>query len=493
MSKTDKKAEKVVGVKDPFDPTRWGIPRRATREIAQEFEVFFREFHNCFKTRTWNNYQYAYDYMSGIMSMDSKRNFKNIERTMRGPGWDGDCIQHFISDSPWSEQAVFEKIQRQISQDPDFSGGILTIDESGDRKSGDGSAGASRQYIGNVGKKDMGQVGVVLGYYRDGNWAMVDAELYLPEKWFDGKHAPKRKKLNIPGDRVFKTKPEIGLEMVLRAKKRGLPFTAVTCDAVHGADGNLRKRLDDEKIIYMADVRCNTRVYLGKPSFQVPETPPGKQGRPYSIPRAVRNPRVRVDSIPGNSDVKFKTVRVRTTERGWLENDFCAIRVWTGSNNENIREEWLLIRKHENNKVSYSLSNAPGNANLKDLAFLRCRRYFAERIFQDSKSELGWDELEARKYTSWMHHTALTSLALWFITSMKLKWSRLHPVDPDLAEELEVHVLPKLSVSNVRELFKAGFKRRKINPGDAENLVTTHLFNRARSTRSRLRQLRKKE
>jgi len=48
MSKTDKKAEEAVGVKDPFDPTRWGIPRRATREIAQEFEVFFREFHNCF-------------------------------------------------------------------------------------------------------------------------------------------------------------------------------------------------------------------------------------------------------------------------------------------------------------------------------------------------------------------------------------------------------------------------------------------------------------
>jgi len=38
-----------------------------------------------------------------------------------------------------------------------------------------------------------------------------------------------------------------------------------------------------------------------------------------------------------------------------------------------------------------------------------------ERTFQDAKSEAGWDELVARKYRAWMHHTALDALALWVV------------------------------------------------------------------------------
>jgi len=32
------------------------------------------------------------------------------------------------------------------------------------------------------------------------------------------------------------------------------------------------------------------------------------------------------------------------------------------------------------------------------LAWLKCQRYFVERAIQDAKSEVGWDELQARKY-----------------------------------------------------------------------------------------------
>jgi SRSO17 transposase len=40
---------------------------------------------------------------------------------------------------------------------------MLTLDESGDERAGAKSAGAARQYLGRLGKVEMGQVGVALG------------------------------------------------------------------------------------------------------------------------------------------------------------------------------------------------------------------------------------------------------------------------------------------------------------------------------------------
>ena len=76
-------------------------------------------------------------------------------------------------------------------------------------------------------------------------------------------------------------------------------------------------------------------------------------------------------------------------------------------------------------------------------------------LILDAKSEAGWDELVARKYRAWIHHTALDALALWFVAQTKLDWRVAYPRDPVLIEQLEVVVLPALSMANVRELLKA--------------------------------------
>jgi hypothetical protein len=152
-----------------------------------------------------------------------------------------------------------------------------------------------------------------------------------------------------------------------------------------------------------------------------------------------------------------------------------------------LTEEWLLIRRQNDGKTGYALSNAPADTSLKQLALWRCCRYFIERIFQDSKDDLGWDELEARKYLSWDHHTALTALALWFIASLKLDWKRSHPADPEMAKDFEVNVLPALSTRNMRELFRSAFDMSHLTEQEARDLIGQHLKNRASSTASRLK------
>jgi predicted Co/Zn/Cd cation transporter (cation efflux family) len=110
-----------------------------------------------------------------------------------------------------------------------------------------------------------------------------------------------------------------------------------------------------------------------------------------------------------------------------------------------------------------------------------------ERSNQDAKSEIGWDELQAQKYRAWEHHLALTILATWFIAQTKLEWAQTYPHDPNLVQQLELEVLPALSVANVRLLLQAVLPLPQLSPEEATRLVATHLVNRSRSTRSRLR------
>jgi SRSO17 transposase len=420
--------------------------------------------------------------------METKRNYANIARRAIDREDDGQNTQQFVSDSPWDAKTVFYQIQDEVTATPSLRGGMLSLDESGDERAGDQSAGAGRQYLGRHGKVDMGQVGVCLSYHRDDTWVMVDAELFFPEQWFDEAHAELRRRLHIPKDRNFATKQQLGLEMILQAKSRGLPFSVVGCDTAYGRDSKFRAALDGEGILYMADIPNDLRVYLDKPEMAVPESPPGKKGRPYSRKRVLKEPAaVKAREVAERADCRLQPVEVRHTERGTLVYECAVRRVWTVSDEGKVRQEWLFIRKEHNGSMTFSLSNAPEDTPLSQLAQWRSERYFVERTFQDSKSEIGWDELVARKYRSWMHHAALSALALWFIMEIKLAWAQTASPDPELARQLEIPVLPALSVSNVRELLRSVMPLDQFSMEEAMQLILKHLVNRSRSTKSRMK------
>jgi len=284
--------------------------------------------------------------------------------------------------------------------------------KSGDERSGDQSAGTIRQHIGRLGKVEMGQVGVALGYYQHGVWAMVDAEMYLPKVWFDKEHEKLRQRWHIPEERSFATKAQLGLEMIRHAKANGMQFEVVGCDTLYGRDSEFRAALDTEGVFYMADILPNIHVYLKKPVLEVPVNNSGSRGRHFSCMQVSKdNQPVPVSSLA--EKMTLTRVDIRQTERGLLSYECASCRVWTvSSESKTVGEEWLLVRREPDGSFSFSLSNALYDTSLAQLSFWRCERYFAERIFQDAKTEAGWDELEARKYRAWMHHTALDALAV---------------------------------------------------------------------------------
>lgn len=470
-----------------LDPERWGIPCRYSKIIQSQFDDFYWKFRPCFETKTCNNCYYGFTYIKGLFIMESKRNFANITRRMEGIYEPPDGLQHFMSDSPWSSQAVYDEIQRQIADDEFYNGGFLIVDASGEKRNSENCAGASRQRWGRVGKIEVIQNAIALGYHNHRICTMISSELYMAEKIFKPESAELRKKTGIPEDRKFLTRTQLAFGQVKRAVENGVKFEVFLGDADYGRDGDFRKNLDDLNLTYLLDTSTDATVYLREPFFKPPRGEVRKNVRYHRPPTVDGQKPVKVRDLPGRPDFQYKRLQIRHTERGILENDFWSRRVWTLTAENELREEWLLIRRQNNGKVSYSFGNAPANTSLETLARWRCYRYYVERVFQDNKSQLGWDELEARKYRSWEHHTALTALASWFITSLKLKLLKEYPADPELAKEMEVEVLPMISHANVRELFRSAFSMGILSKKDSRNLVTQHLFNRARSTSSWLK------
>jgi len=259
-----------------FDPRRWGIPIEKIQALGPELQEHWLRFQRRFKSKTRDTSEHALAYMRGQITMESDRNFAGIANELEKS--DGQAMQHFMSNSPWSGQGVFEQVQEEINEKPELqAGSVLILDEYADEKAGGKSAGALRQYNGRMGKVDMSQVAVALGY---ANWklkpwplwTMVDAEIFLPEVWFGDEYAQLRQKVGVPKERTsFETKPELGLKMIRRAKAAKLPFEAVLCDSLYGRSSEFRQELRKEDLLYMAAIPNNLRIYLEQPVVGVPE------------------------------------------------------------------------------------------------------------------------------------------------------------------------------------------------------------------------------
>ena len=473
-----------------FNPGSWGIPIEAVEQLGNRLEDFWAGYQECFKSKTRDVNESGYHYMSGQLRMESDRNFANIGRNT---GVSGQNMQHFMSNSPWSSQRVYQKIQQDIKATPGLeSGGVLLLDESGDEKAGVHSAGSSKQYNGRLGKIEISQMGVFLAYANLKTtpvWSWVEGDLFLPEVWFSEENAQLRKRLGIPKDLKFKSKIEIGWELIQRVRDNGLPFEILGCDSLYGRSEWLRSQLHENGITYMAEIACDTQVYLNQPTLGIPDRASNKGRFPTRVKVLSQERAVEVRSLVNAKNTQWHRLKIRTIERGELCDLFAARRVWVVYEDQ-VREEWLVIRQESNGKYSYAFSNAGADTSLVQLAWWKCQRYFVERANQDAKSEMGWDEFQAQKYLAWQHHLALTILACWFIAQTKFEWAKKYPQNPQLLEQFEIDVLPLLSVANIRTLLRAVMPLSQLTPEQASQLVVEHLVNRTRSRKSRLRKAR---
>ncbi len=105
--------------------------------------------------------------------------------------------------------------------------------------------------------------------------------LYLPEEWCSDEQ--RRRKAKIPEEVIFKTEPQLGVDLALRAA--GWKIERALGDCAYGNNTELRDRLDEGGVQYLLSVSPETMVFSQETEFTVPAAPAAKRdGRRPNIP-----------------------------------------------------------------------------------------------------------------------------------------------------------------------------------------------------------------
>jgi len=151
---------------------------QALRQLKPDLELFLDRYAPLFGRGEAQDH--ASRFVQGLLLGGDRRSVENIAEAIDG------CVvrslQKFIAQSPWSEDAILEELQRQVTEvlgDPDAT---LNVDETGFSKKATKSVGVKRQYAGRLGRTDNCQIGVCVNYRSAAGHTLIDRRLFLPEE-----------------------------------------------------------------------------------------------------------------------------------------------------------------------------------------------------------------------------------------------------------------------------------------------------------------------
>jgi len=368
-------------------------------------------------------------YLRGLIEQGPRKSLEPMVARL-GEEADYQSLQQFLADSPWDPGLVTRAVAERVC--PAIDVGAWVLDDTGFVKDGKNSPGVKRQYSGTLGKIGNCQIGVSVHAVGAHATVPLGWALYLPEEWCDD--AERRRKAKIPAEVVFKTKPELGVELVERAAGWDVARAPVLGDCAYGDNTRLRERVHGAGLEYVLSVSAETTVFGPQTTFEVPE-PTGKTGRPRSRPRPDREPESIGTLIAGLGADAWQTVTFRDGPDGKpMTSRFCFVRVraahnWKKATPFPPREEWLIAEWPEGREqpTDYWLSNLPADIEPERLARLARLRWMIELDYKQLKGELGLDHYEGRSWLGWHHHTALVTAAHGFLTLERLDPNRQRP------------------------------------------------------------------
>lgn len=148
-------------------------------------ETYCEQFDELFSRR--NQREGFRNYLIGLL-LPSERNktltgLANTEPKIGAQDTHAQSLQWYVSESTWDAHAINEQRLNIAMKTPALApheGGVLAIDETGDRKAGRKTAHVGRQYLANLGKIDNGVVSVTSLWVDHQVYYPIDVEPYTP-------------------------------------------------------------------------------------------------------------------------------------------------------------------------------------------------------------------------------------------------------------------------------------------------------------------------
>jgi SRSO17 transposase len=390
--------------------------------FLDELQEFQSAFHDCFPRSEPR--AHFFDYMVGQFSTLERKSIEPMALQVEGGTIRG--LQRFISDVVWDEEQMLWNYHHLVADELGDPHGILMFDETGFVKKGKDSVGVARQYCGSLGKVENCQVGVFTAYASRHGYALVDKRLFLPDVWFSDAYVARRTQGNVPEELTFQSKPQLAATMLQAIVHEGLlPFKYVVADCLYGNSPDFLDAVDAcIGVTTFVAIPADTRCWLQRPRTEDKTYTYKGERRSKQIVAALNQPPCTVATLAASLPAsRWYRRQVSEGTKGPITYEFARQRVTLCKDGLPERPVWLVLKRTLGGEPSYAyyISNAPVSTPWRTFVWLSGLRWAIEQCFEESKTELGMDHYEVRKYPGWHHHMLTTMLAHFFLWQLKIR------------------------------------------------------------------------
>ena len=429
----------------------------------RERSVLLGLLRSCFaRTQTWLQ---AGKYVSALASELPSRNGWSVAEHAgdRTP----DRSQRLLSRASWDEQAAMSQVRNYAAAGLDEAArrsrrrrmAVGALDETGQEKQGSATAGVKRQYMGCAGRVANGINTVHLSCVREATGhALIGGRQWVPAEDIAG--PVKSLVTGLPLDLRFRTKGQLGIDVLEDAYGDGLAFDFVCGDEVYGSCTELRQFLEDRGQAYVLRVAS---------CFVFALAPGTRMTCADAVKKLLKDKKGR---------------EVRSAGQG-SKGDRWYAWAWIGTSSP---RHSLLARRHlKTGELAFHYCFVPEGQRASKARLIRAAglRWPVEESFELGKGCFGLDQCQARLYTAVLRHLVLVmaALAACAVTAAQLRdrtgAEAPPPARPDDKPPADPGLVP-LSVYEIKRLLAAALSRPE-PPGHAARWLQWRRRHQARS------------
>jgi len=331
-------------------------------------------------------------------------------------------LQYFLSESTWDFERVNARRVELLLADPvtaPHAGGVLVIDDSGDRKDGTATAHVGNQWLGRYGKTDRGIVTVTTLWADERVYYPLHAQPYTPAP-----HFPKG-----TNDPQFRTKLRMGIELAVAARDAGVAFRAVAADCAYGDQDNFRADLRAAGLAFVMALKPRRGTWAYGDQAHTPADAardlawggPDSPGDWMPVTRTFR-------------DGHTQTWWAAHARLGWWGPDGTTRFVVATTDPARLPDKatWYLATDLPRPGGPRSTDSPHKPADLAEIVWIYGLRHWIEQSYKQVKDELGWADFQVRSDTAIRRHQTLVNCAFSFCwTNGPVDPTPAHPTQPD--------------------------------------------------------------